>query len=367
MKKKIISVISLIMVFTLLPMQPVNAKAGPKLTAKTKNIYIGQSYSLKLKNSPKRAAIKWKTSNKSIVFITRKTGNTVTLKGKKTGKAMITATCKGNAYRCKITVKQKADKSSKKNENTPNPENTNNDKKQKEHPVMNVTSAALYYLPERYKDRIPYYKTHLREFLFRVTGTSQEVETWELVGEDKDFFQITDYGKVTMFWGVTYEYFEKSATVKATLEDGTVVTAMVTQYSEANLYMNQLFDQFKQQYITDDMTELEKAEKVAEYIGEISDYELYNDDWMDIFIEGKGDCMASRCAMSTLCRYIGVRAWACYNLDYHGKTLVRADGVYYMFVTGYDEPRPRSYSMWEVSEEDMEQIVKDNYIWLGES
>ena len=64
-----------------------------------------------------------------------------------------------------------------------------------------------------------------------------------------------------------------------------------------------------------------------------SDYELYNSDWMDIFIEGKGDCMASRCAMGTLCRYIGVRAWECNNLDYHGKTLVKADGVYYMFIT----------------------------------
>ena len=73
---------------------------------------------------------------------------------------------------------------------------------------------------------------------------------------------------------------------------------------------------------------------------------------MHIFIEGKGDCMASRWALGTLCRYLGVKAVECNNIDYHGKTLVKADGVFYMFVTGYDEPRPRSYSVWEVSEEE---------------
>ena len=363
MKKKIVSFICLSLMFTLLPMQPANAKARPKLTANSKTIYTGQSYTLKLKNTTKKAAIKWKTSNPSAVTITKKMGYTVVLKGKKKGKATLTAPYKGNAYRCKITVKQKAEKSTEEKEDTKVPENSNTDKK-KEHPVMNVTNAALYYLPKKYKDKITYDETHLREFRFRVTGTSQEVEKWELVGEDKDFFSITDYGKVTMFWGVSYADFEKSATVKATLEDGTVVKATITEYNEANLYINQIFDDFAKQYINEDMTELDKAKKVAEYIGEISDYELYNDDWMDIFINGKGDCMASRYAMGTLCRYIGVRAWECCNFDYHGKTLVRADGVYYMFVTGYDEPRPRSYSMWEVPEEDMEQILEDNLIWI---
>lgn len=33
-------------------------------------------------------------------------------------------------------------------------------------------------------------------------------------------------------------------------------------------------------------------------------------------------------------------------------------------VTGYDEPRPRSYSMWKVSEEELETVVEDNRIDL---
>lgn len=33
-----------------------------------------------------------------------------------------------------------------------------------------------------------------------------------------------------------------------------------------------------------------------------------------------------------------------------------------MVVAGYDEPRPRSYSMWKVSEGDLKTVVEDNCI-----
>lgn len=46
MKKKIVSFICLSLMFTLLPMQPTNAKARPKLTANSKTIYIGQRYTI---------------------------------------------------------------------------------------------------------------------------------------------------------------------------------------------------------------------------------------------------------------------------------------------------------------------------------
>ena len=106
MKRKIVSFICLCLMFTLMPMQPANAKARPKLTANSKTNYTGQSYTLKLKNTTKKTAVKWKTSNTSAVTIAKKTGNIAVLKGKKKGKATITATYKGNTYRCKITVKQ---------------------------------------------------------------------------------------------------------------------------------------------------------------------------------------------------------------------------------------------------------------------
>lgn len=59
-----------------------------------------------------------------------------------------------------------------------------------------------------------------------------------------------------------------------------------------------------------------------------------------------------------------IKARECYRIEYHGKTLVKADEEFYMVVTGYDEPRPRSYSMWKVSEEELETVVWDNRIDL---
>lgn len=330
----------------LFPMTDADAKATPGLQIKSKVMKVGQTYDLTLKNVSKKTGIQWKSSKKSVVAIQKKKGCTVLLKAKKCGTAVITATYKKKDYKCRISVKSGTSKSDK------------------EKPVMNETKVDLYYLSDEDKDKIAYDKTHLREFRFRVTGTKQEVVKWELVGEDKDFFKITDYGKVTLFWGVDYVDFVKSATVRATLEDGTVLTATVFEYNEVNLYINKLFDEFIQTYITDDMTELEKAEKAAWYIGAISDYEAYDSDWMHIFIEGKGDCMASRWALGSLCRYMGVKAWECSSINYHGKTLVKADGEFYMFVTGYDEPRPRSYSVWKVPEDQLDKIAEDNGIWM---
>ena len=354
MRKKALFFICIVMVLVLFPLHLVQAKTKSKLSVKSRNIIVGQQYTLKLKNVSKNANIKWKTSKKAVVSIIKKKKNTVVLKGRKKGKATITAKYKGKTYQCKVTVKSKPKTAEKDKSNI-----------SQENPVMNASEVSLYYLPDYYKDKITYDTTHLREFRFRVSGTKQEVKKWELVGDDKDFFEITNYGKVTMFWGVGYTDFVKTATVKATLEDGTVVTAIVKTYNEVNLYINTLFEEFKQQYITSDMTELKKAEKVAWYVGAISDYDVGDSEWMHIFIEGKGDCMASRWAVGTLCRYIGIKAWECNTISYHGETLIKADGEFYMFVTGYDEPKPRSYSMWKVPEEQMDKIVEDNGIWMG--
>lgn len=349
MKKRLISVICVVLLLVLLPMQSVEAKAKPKLSAKSKTLTVGQTYTIKLKNVSTKAKVKWTTNKKSVVSISKKSGSKVVVKAKKSGTATITAKYKGKTYRCKITVKKKK-----------------TDKKEVvEKPVMNATSVDLYYYKDEYKQWIGQNSTHLSEYRFKVTGTKQEVKKWELIGEDKDYFEITDYGKVTIFWAVTYEDKIKSATVKATLEDGTIVTAKVNQYNEINTYIDSLFDTFASTYITSDMTDKEKAEKVAWYIGTISDYKLYNDYWRDIFLCGTGDCMASRVAVEALCRYIGVKAWACTNLEYHGKTLIRSDEKYYMIITGYDAPRPRPYTIYEVSDTELNTILKDNPIDLN--
>jgi len=91
-----------------------------------------------------------------------------------------------------------------------------------------------------------------------------------------------------MEWGPPYGEPYVEATVTAFLEDGRKLMATVRAYSELNIYIDKLFANFEKQYITPSMTEKEKVEMAAWYISTTSDYELYNSNWLDIFIKGRG-------------------------------------------------------------------------------
>lgn len=347
-RKNIMMILFALVLMLLLPGMAAEAKTKPKLAAKNKNMTAGQTYRLKLKGVSGKAKVKWKTSKKTVVSIAKKKGNTVTLKAEKKGTAVVTATYKQKKYKCKITVK------AKKKEQTA-----------ADNPVLSSRNVTLYYLSEEYKDYITYDSSHIREYRFRVSGTKKEVRDWKISGEDADFFSITEYGLLQMDWEPTYVKSCVKATVTAVLEDGRKLTADVQGYSEVNIYMDTIFADFERKYITSDMTEKEKAEKAAWYISTTSDYELYNDKWADIFLKGKGDCMASRYAVQILCNYMGIKALVCRNYDAHGQTLVFADGKFYLVITGYNEPKPRSYTMYEISGEALEKVAQENLIDLN--
>lgn len=332
-------------VMLVLPGMAAEAKTKPKLAAGKKNLTVGQVYKLKLKGVSRKAKVKWKTSKKSVVSITKKKGNAVTLKAKKKGTAVVTTTYKKKKYKCKITVKTK-------------------EKPAADNPVLNSSGVTLYYLSKQYKDYITYDSSHLREYRFRVSGTKKEVRDWKITGEDADYFKITDYGLLQMEWEPAYVQPCVTATVTAFLEDGRKLTATVRAYSELNIYIDSIFTDFEKQYITPSMTEKEKAEKAAWYISVTSDYELYNSNWFDIFIKGKGDCAASRYAVQYMCRHMGIKAAGCRNLGDHGKTLVYADGKFYVIITGFNEPKPRTYGIYEISGTDLEELAKQNNLNL---
>lgn len=327
----------------LLPGMVAEAKTKPKLAAKEKILAAGQTYKLKLKGLSKKAKVKWKTSKKSVVSIAKKKGNAVTLKAKRKGTATITAAYKNKKYKCRITVKAKKMK-----------------KQAADNPKLSSNNVALYYLSEEYKDYITYDKNHMREYRFRVSGTKKEVRDWKISGTGADFFKITDYGLLQMEWEPAYGEPVVTATVTAVLEDGRKLTANVRAYSELNIYMDKLFTDFEERYITPSMTEKEKAEKAAWYVSTTSDYELYNSNWFDIFIKGKGDCSASRYAVQYMCRHMGIKAAGCGDINAHGKTLVYADGKFYVIVTGYNEPKPRQYDIYEINGIALEELAKQN-------
>ena len=328
MKKLCMFFSCMALMLSVVPVSDVQAeKKKPKLSTKIKTMYVGDTYKIKLKNASSK--VKWKTSKKSVVSISKKKGKSIILKAKKVGMTTITATYKGKKYKCKVTVKKKVV-----------PDN----------PMLNATDVTLYKRSEEYAQYITHDESHTEEFRFRVTGTKKEVRKWELVGEDAMYFTITDYGLVKVRYGSQYFEPVKQVTVKATLENGSVLTATVRSYTESNLEIDRIFKEFKDTYITGNMTEADKTKKVAWYVSAISDYEAYNDDWYSIFIKGSGDCMASRYAVAYLCKYIGVKAQACRSIEAHGMTVVKADDKYYLVVTGYEGTKPRDFSMYEIDE-----------------
>ena len=344
MRRKSRTVILFALVLLLLiPGMAAEAKTKPKLATKKKTMTVGQTYKLKLKGVPGKAKVKWKTSKKSVVSIAKKKGNTVTLKAKKKGTAIVTATYKKKKFKCKIMVKAK-----KKTESAA------------DHPVLNSRDVTLYYLADDEKNYIKYDSSHLREYRFRVSGTKKEVRDWKITGEGAGYFKITDYGLLQMNFGPAYVEPCVTATVTVILEDGRKLTAAVRAYSELNIYIDTVFTEFEKQYITQSMTKKEKAEKAAWYISTTSDYELYNNDWWDIFLKGKGDCSASRYALQYMCNHMGIKAAACGNLAAHGKTLVYAEDKFYVVITGFNEPKPRHYEIYEISGASLEELAKQN-------
>lgn len=136
-------------------------------------------------------------------------------------------------------------------------------------------------------------------------------------------------------------------------------------YSERGIAVKQVIEDFKKNYISSDMTQFEKMETIAKYVEQEYDYVLYQSDWRYMVISGGGDCFSSRYFVKYLCESVGMKALSCIGENYHGNTLVQADGKMYIVVTGFNEPRPRRYMILQPSDENLQNIAKESRIDLS--
>lgn len=338
MKKRlsiIMTMIMLVVAFTMIPMQCVEAKGKVKLSTTKKTLQIGKTYTITLKNAKN---VKWKSGNKAIVTVKKKGKNKVVIRAKAAGKTTVVGTYKGKKYKCKITVKKK-------------PESQTNDD-----PKLNATEVDLYSKGDSYADLEPKDSKYINQFQFKVTGTSKEVKIWNLEGEDADYFKLNQNGMVTVDGCPGYKE-TMSAIVKVKLADGTILRADVRLHALRDVLIDQKFKEFKDTYITSNMTDEEKIAKVAWYAGAFSDYEAGQPGWMDLLLRGKGDCMASRLLVARMCVDLGMKAYGC-SAEYHGETIVHAGDTYYLVTTGFKEPRPRSYVVAKIETDDIEAYCK---------
>lgn len=83
---------------------PVRAKQNIKMKAKNIVLVTGESKKLKVSGRKRNSKIRWKSSNKKIVSVSKK-GK---VRAKKNGRAVVTAQCENKKVKCRVTVVSKA-------------------------------------------------------------------------------------------------------------------------------------------------------------------------------------------------------------------------------------------------------------------
>ena len=113
MKKLLINIASFSLIMSILFSTTITYyAASPKLNKKKKTINVGESFTLKVKNTKKR--ITWITSDNKIAELGKINSkkHTIKIKGVKAGKATITAKVGKTKLKCKVTVKSEQPKES---------------------------------------------------------------------------------------------------------------------------------------------------------------------------------------------------------------------------------------------------------------
>ena len=194
-KKLIMGAVMALALVVCIP-QTASAKTKWKLSATSKNLQVGKTSKLTVKNVPKKAKVKWKSSKKSVVKIIKTGKKSAKIKACKPGTAYITARYKGKTKRCRIKViaKKRIDP-------------------QADMPRLNATSVDIYHVDDALKPYMTVDPTHKTTFRFQVTGTKMEVEKWKVSTESG--LVISNDGLLTTVWGPGYGTPYSAATLLA--------------------------------------------------------------------------------------------------------------------------------------------------------
>ena len=200
MSKKLIMGVVMALALGLCIPQTASAKTKWKLSATSKNLQVGKTSKLTVKNVPKKAKVKWKSSKKSVVKIIKTGKKSVKVKACKSGTAYVTARYKGKTKRCRIKVTAKKQAAP-----------------QADIPRLNATSVDIYHVDDALKPYMTVDPAHRTTFQFQVTGTKLEVEKWKVSTESG--LVISDDGLLTTVWGPGYGTPYLTSTVTAILEN----------------------------------------------------------------------------------------------------------------------------------------------------
>lgn len=336
-----------------------------RLSAKSKSLSVGQEYTIKMKgisakDKRKGRKVKWRVSDKSVTLIKGKKNYSITLRARKLGKVKISGIYQGKKYICNVVVKDKTDTGQDADEaDTENEaENTNIH--------LNASEVTIHYLSDADRKYLSESKDYIYSYQFKVEGIKKsEYVSWGIESDSKVSCFKVDHGRVYMWKNPGYEQKCEEARVVATLENGSRITAKLYGYSERNIAVEEVVNDFVSGNLTADMTEYEKLDAIAAYVSHNYEYQLYQPDWLLMVLSGSGDCFSSRCFVTYLCRAAGIRAVPCVGDNLDGMTLAKADGKFYVVLTGFKDNQPRKYRVYEPPADSLQNIVARSHIDLS--
>lgn len=189
-----VALLGVIVFFCIISNENVLAIDKPKLSKKNIHIFCGQSKVIKIKNSAKKAKVKWKTTNKSIVRITNSKKKTVKITGVSNGKANVLCVYKLNKkkikLKCKVKVSQPKNKQQSA-ENVLHPLITNAPAETPE-PSLETSST---HIPEAEVTKTPEVKEPEN-----INPNEYVMDLSKLKSTDNVLVEQNDDGSVTLTW-----------------------------------------------------------------------------------------------------------------------------------------------------------------------
>lgn len=367
-KNTILRLVIAVMAFSILwsVCFPLSAEAkSRRLSAKSKSLSVGQEYTIKMKgistkDKRKGRKVKWRVSDKSVTVIKGKKNYSITLRARKAGKVKVSGIYQGKKYTCNVVVKDKTDTGQDADEADTESEAENTEIH------LNASEVTIHYLSDTDKKYLSESKNHIYSYQFKVEGIKKsEYVGWSIESDSKVSCFKIDRGRVYMWKNPGYEQKCEEARVVARLENGSRVTAKLYGYSERNIAVEEVVNDFVSRNLTADMTEYEKLEAIAAYVSHDYEYQLYQPDWLLMVLSGSGDCFSSRCFVTYLCRAAGIMAVPCVGDNLDGMTLAKADGKLYVVLTGFNDSQPRKYRVYEPPAASLQSIVTGSHIDLS--
>ena len=227
--------------------------------------------------------------------------------------------------------------------------------------ILPASEVSLYYLPMDYEQYISIPSSY---------ATSYDLTDHTLIILSGETAEIRDNTVVPKATTMYYHQLESGYWIGSTAPSGQAGERVVIEYesgdtvvqvdgsrnitfhvkSYADVYAENVMDDYMRKNIQSTMTEYAKAEKCCQFVAGF-DYGTESQSYTGMVVTGSGDCWASTNTLLYMLKRLGINADSHYAgyVDGagsgHYNVVAKLDGLYYILEAGYAQPAPRNYTM----------------------